>query len=117
MAKYKVTFEPAQVTVEVDPEEYPCGGEGEPGSLLDVALSNGVRIEHACGGQGACGTCHVIVLTGAENLSEADDDELDALDQVPGNTLDSRLACRAVVRGDVTVNIPNWNRNAVAETG
>ena len=115
MPKHKVTFLPAEVTVEVDPAECPFGRTGEPGSLLDVALNHGVAIEHACGGVGVCGTCHTVVKDGKENLSEPDEDELDVLDQVPGVTLDSRLACRAVVRGDVTVAIPEWNRNAVSE--
>ena len=117
MPRHKVTFLPAGVTVEVDPADYPFGREGEPGSLLDIALSVGVEIEHACCGVGACGTCHVIVNEGADSLSEPDEDELDALDEVPAGTLDSRLACRAVVGGDVTVTIPRWNRNAASEGG
>lgn len=117
MARYKVTFEPAGATVEVDPALYPYGRRGRPGSLLDIALAHGVHIEHACGGVGICATCHVIVTAGAENLSPASDDELDTVDSAPGNTTDSRLACMAVVRGDVTVTIPGWNRNAVSEHG
>ena len=35
----------------------------------------------------------------------------------PGLTLHSRLACQAVVKGDVTVEIPSWNRNYVSEGG
>ena len=41
MPTYKVTFEPAGKTVEVDPDQYPCGGQGHPGSLLDIALAHG----------------------------------------------------------------------------
>ena len=115
MAGYLVTFEPAGVTVEADPAAYPYASDGLPGSLLDIALGGGVHIEHACGGVGACGTCHVIVEQGADNLSEADEEELDCVEQAPGNTPASRLACRAVVCGDVTVRIPNWNRNLVGE--
>ncbi len=115
MSGYKVRFEPAGVTVEADEESYPYGRVGEPGSLLDIALTHGVEMDHACGGTGVCGTCHVIVTEGAENLSPADDDEMDVVDQVPGNTLNSRLACRAIVKGDVTISIPNWNRNVVSE--
>jgi len=107
MAKYKVTFLPANVTVEADPGEYPYGGHGQPGSLLDIALGKGVQINFACGGSGVCGTCHVIVEAGAENLSEATDDELDTVELQPGNTTQSRLACQAVVGGDVTVRIPD----------
>ena len=115
MPKYKVAFEPAGVTVEVDPAHYPYGRRGRPGSVLDVALSHGVHIEHACGGAGACGTCHVIVAAGADGLSEPDEDELDRVEQALGSTPDSRLACQAVVAGDVTVHIPERNRSAVSE--
>jgi 2Fe-2S ferredoxin len=106
MARCKVTFQPAGLIVEVDPANYPGGKHGLPGSVLDVALANGVAIEHACGGVGICGTCHVTITAGAENLSPASDDELDILDAVPAHTLHTRLACQAVVTGDVTVSIP-----------
>lgn len=115
MAKHKVTFDPAGVTVEVSDELYPYGSHGAAGSLLDIALTHGVQIECACGGQGVCGTCHVVVREGADHLSEAADAELDVLDEVPGSGLNSRLACRAVVRGDVTVIIPTRGRNLAAE--
>jgi len=117
MAVQKVTFLPAGVTVEYDPDAWEPTGHGEPGSLLDIALVGGVEIEHACGGVGVCGTCHVVVVDGMEGLSAADDDEMDHVDMVPDNALNSRLACRAVVGGDVTVEVPGWNRNAVAEGG
>jgi 2Fe-2S ferredoxin len=57
------------------------------------------------------------VKSGDENLSEPDEDELDRLDTAPGLTLHSRLGCQAVVKGDVTVEIPSWNRNYVSEGG
>ena len=116
MPAHTVTFQPMSVTVQADPDRYPYGSDGRPGSLLDIALAHGVDIQHACGGVGACATCHVIVVAGMDHLSEADDDELDDLDLAPGVTPDSRLACRAVVAGDVTVTVPQWNRNAVSES-
>ena len=115
MPSYKVTFKPAGVTVEVDPEKLPAGTHGRQGCLLDIAIANGVELEHACGGTGVCGTCHVIVEKGMENLSEADSDELDTISEAPGNSLNSRLACQAVLKGDVTVTIPAWGRNVVGE--
>jgi 2Fe-2S ferredoxin len=105
MPTHKVTILPNGATLEVDPAGAPFGRDGRPGSLLDIALAHGVEIEHSCGGHGACGACHVLVEAGAENLSEPEDDELDVLERVPGNALNSRLACRAVVRGDVTVTV------------
>ena len=116
MGIYKVRFEPAGVTVDADSDSYPYGAHGRAGSLLDIALAHGVQIEHACGGVGVCATCHVIVTEGGENLSEPDDEELDRVDYAPGSTPNSRLACQAVVKGDVTVTIPGWNRNLVSET-
>ena len=104
--KHKVTFLPKNVTVEVDDEQYPFGDHGKPGSILDIAIENGVTLEHNCGGNCACTTCHVIIRKGAENLSEMQEDEEDRLDQAPGLTPYSRLGCQAVVEGDVTVEIP-----------
>ena len=40
-----------------------------------------------------------------KNLSDPTEDELDTIEQQPGNAPNSRLACQAVVRGDVTVRI------------
>lgn len=103
---HKVTFLPAGVTVEVDPSEYPFGREGGPGSIMDVALGHGIDLEGVCGGAGVCGTCMVTVEAGMENLSEPGDDELDTIERQQDNNPNSRLACQAIVRGDVTVRLP-----------
>ncbi len=107
MPTHTIIFLPANVTVEVDPELYPYGTHGRPGSVLDIALSHGVEIPHSCGGTGACGTCHVLIESGLDDLPEADDGEMDVIDRVAGNDLNSRLACEAVVQADVTVRIPS----------
>ena len=113
----KVTFVNLDKTVEFEPGNLPYDEHGKPESILDVALHFGIQLEHACGGSCACTTCHVIVKSGDDNLSEADDDELDRLEMAPGLTLHSRLGCQAVVTGDVTLEIPSWNRNYVSEGG
>jgi 2Fe-2S ferredoxin len=113
----KVTFLPENKTVEFESGKLPYSDHGKPESLLDVALNNDIDLEHACGGSCACTTCHVIVKEGDENLSEAEDDELDRLDMAAGLTLHSRLGCQAVVKGNVTVEIPAWNRNYISEGG
>ena len=92
--------------------------EVEPGiSICNAALHAGIHIEHACEKACACTTCHVVVKDGEENLSEMEDDEADRLEQAADLTLHSRLGCQAVVSGDVTVEIPAWNRNYVSEGG
>jgi ferredoxin, 2Fe-2S len=113
----KVTFLPENRTVEFESGKLPYDEHGKPESILDVAINFDVHLEHACGGSCACTTCHVIVLEGEDNLSPADDDELDRLDMAAGLTLRSRLGCQAVVKGDVKVEIPGWNRNYISEGG
>jgi len=113
----KVTLLPENITVDYDPDAMPYSEHGKQGSILDICLNHGLHLEHACGGSCACTTCHVIVKQGDGNLSEMDDDEADRLDMAAGLTLHSRLGCQSVVKGDVVVEIPGWNRNYVSEGG
>ena len=115
--KYKITFLPMNVTVEVDPDKLPEKHDGLAGSILSIALEHGIEIDHACGGVCACSTCHVVVKQGSDSLSEALDEEEDQLENAPGLRSTSRLACQAVPDGsvDMVVEIPDWNRNLVQE--
>ncbi len=115
--KYKITFLPMNITVEVDPDKLPYEHDGLPGSILDVALGQGIAIDHACGGVCACSTCHVVVTKGSDTLNEATEEEEDQLEEAPGLKPTSRLACQSVPDGttDVVVEIPEWNRNLVKE--
>lgn len=106
MAVPRITFLPSGVSREFERGTLPYKEHGRPVSILDCALNFGVRIEHTCGGNCACTSCHVIIRKGEENLSPLDDFEADRLDLAQGVTLHSRLACQAVVRGDVVVEIP-----------
>lgn len=117
MATIKLTLLPENRTIEFDPAAMPFSEHGKRGSILDVCLNHGAHLEHACGGSCACTTCHVVVKSGEEHLTPMDDDEADRLDMAPGLTLHSRLGCQAVMSGDVTVEIPGWNRNYVSEGG
>jgi 2Fe-2S ferredoxin len=107
---YKITFvrkgeDP--MTVDYEPGVTPYHDHGREGSILDIALNHGIDLEHACGGNCACTTCHVIIKSGEENLSDMEDDEEDRLYLAEGLTLHSRLGCQAVACGDVTVEIPD----------
>ena len=104
-------------TVEFDEGGLPWTHHGKPGSLLDVAKSLGVPLEHACGGSCACTTCHVIVREGEAHLSQMQDDEADRLDTAWDLTPHSRLGCQAVVTGDVVCELPMYTRNLVQEGG
>lgn len=75
--------------------------EGE--TILQVAQRGGIGLAAVCGGAGTCGRCRVQVMTGA--LSRATDSERARIgpDQLAEGM---RLACRAVVLGDLKVNVP-----------
>jgi len=114
---FKITFMPMNTVVEAGPVDPEGHHEGLPGSVLDFAYRAGIDIDHACGGFAACSTCHIIVKEGLETCNEISDDEDEMLDEAPGLTLKSRLACQCVADGseDLVVEIPAWNRNMVKE--
>ncbi len=101
-----MTYLPANQTIEFDPAKLPYSGNGKPGSILDAALNFGVDLNHVCGGNAACTTCRVLIIEGQKNLSEQEDDELNALDMVADPPPNLRLGCQSLVLGDVTVEIP-----------
>ena len=93
----KITWLPANKTIEVDLDSMPYKEHGKPHSFLDVAKNCGIHLEHACGGNCACTTCHVVLKKGEEMLGEMDDDEADRLDMAADLTLHSRLGCQAAM--------------------
>ncbi len=93
----KVKFLPSGIEVDASPGE----------TLLDLALSAGVSIQHACGGFCACTTCQCEIEEGFENLQTADSDEIERLDALDDRTASSRLGCQAKVNGDVVVRVVN----------
>jgi len=119
--KYKIQFKgPRGDTqiVEVDPAKLPLGDTGQPGSILDIALANGIELDHACGGVVACSTCHVWIKKGLESCNEATEEELDQIERAPKNNSQSRLGCQCVPNGStslVEIEIPRWNRNLARE--
>ncbi|MBA4503496.1 ISC system 2Fe-2S type ferredoxin [Marinobacterium marinum] len=85
-------------------------------SICDLALANGIEIEHACEKSCACTTCHVIVREGYDSLNEADELEDDMLDKAWGLEPESRLSCQALVDDqDLVVEIPKYTINQVSE--
>jgi 2Fe-2S ferredoxin len=59
----------------------------------------------------------VIVREGLDSCNESSEGEDDQLDNAPGLTPQSRLACQCVPGGtqDLVVEVPNWNRNLARE--
>jgi 2Fe-2S ferredoxin len=91
--------------------------EGKAGeSVLDIALKNGIEIEHACEKSCACTTCHVIIREGFDSLEESDELEDDMLDKAWGLEPESRLGCQArIADEDLVVEIPKYSLNHAKE--
>ena len=91
--------------------------EAETGeTILDVALKNGIELEHACEKSCACVTCHCIVREGFDSLEESDELEDDMLDKAWGLEAESRLGCQAKLADeDLVVEIPKYTVNLASE--
>jgi 2Fe-2S ferredoxin len=92
-----VTFLPMNQTVVADIGD----------TILEVAISNDIPLQHACGGYCACTTCHIHVKAGMENLSSMEEEEEERIEAVDRLTTASRLGCQSKIQGDVTVEIMN----------
>ena len=107
--------------IKVFPHEELCpeGAEiqAESGqTLAEALLDNQIKIEHACELSCACTTCHVIVRSGFDGLSEASDEEEDMLDKAWGLEAESRLSCQVEIKElDLEVELPKYNINMVSE--
>lgn len=74
-------------------------------TILQAARQAGAPEGDTCGGECACSTCHVYVGAGLSLLSEADDDEEDALDKAFDVRENSRLGCQARIEKDGLVEV------------
>ena len=63
-------------------------------SLMEILKAHEYNVLATCGGMAMCGTCHVQVLEGMDNLAAHSDAELDMLDTLPDAEPNSRLACQ-----------------------
>lgn len=93
----RVTFSPLGTAADAKPNE----------TILDAARRADAPLGNSCGSVGICARCRVRVLSGAENLSPPTTIEIRVASQ-RGFASDERLACQAVVRGDVEVTTGYW---------
>jgi uncharacterized 2Fe-2S/4Fe-4S cluster protein (DUF4445 family) len=85
--------------VKITPQNvYTTADNGEV--LSEVLQRAGISLEAECGGQGTCGTCLMQVT---EGNCEWPGSELLSAEMVRDGYV---LSCRAEIRGDITVNIP-----------
>ena len=101
------------------PELCPDGAalEGATGeTILDIALRNGIEIEHACEKSCACTTCHRVVREGFDSLEPSDELEDDMLDKAWGLEQESRLSSQArLADEDLVVELPKYTINLASE--
>ena len=74
-------------------------------SVLSVALSGEMPLNHSCGGMGSCGTCRVTVKSSLQTLSPRTVVEQE-MAQERGFRVDERLACQLSAAPDMVVEIP-----------
>ncbi len=79
-------------------------------SLLAGAASASIELMHSCGGIGACTSCRVRIVSGGDDLSKIGRAEKEQLAE-SGILSTHRLACQALVYGDVTFERPRWRRS------
>jgi 2Fe-2S ferredoxin len=84
-----------------EPTEHPAGV-----TLLQAAVKGRVHLPHYCGGNCSCGSCRVLIVQGAGNLSKPQGREEMVLGA--GRIKNGeRLGCQARLAGPVTVRIPD----------
>lgn len=76
-------------------------------TLLDVARRAGAPLGNSCGGVGVCARCRVRVVSGRENLSPPTSIEI-RFGTARGFAEDERMACQAIVLGDVEITTTYW---------
>src|SRR5687768_6935269 len=82
-------------------------------SLLEVALTHEIELQHNCGGVCACSSCHVYIEKGAAHFEGATDQEEGFVDRAINPRLNSRLGCQCVLQpggGQVMVTIPDQSQ-------
>ena len=81
--------------------------EGEAGkSVLQIAIDNGIPMEHACGGNGFCTTCSCEVEDGQKMIDDGVVNPVNDREENMGiEGPERRLGCQTQVNGDITVKI------------
>jgi ferredoxin, 2Fe-2S len=78
---------------------------GDTETLFEALRRNDVPIASSCNGDGVCGRCRLRILEGAALLDPPGDlERRHAGAMAP----DERLACQALVRGDIVVSATYW---------
>jgi 2Fe-2S ferredoxin len=93
-----ITFKVKHLSADVQNLEVP---EGISLNLMEFLKAMDYPIAATCRGIAQCGTCHIVVLKGINQLAEANDREMDTLDLLPDSEYRSRLACQIRVTTEI----------------
>lgn len=74
--------------------------------IIKLIHGEGIDWMHACGMKGRCTTCKMIVLRGAEHLSDITGAEL-KYRQMGALNNNERLACQTRTSGDLVIRVPD----------
>lgn len=96
MNRYKVTFQPDDLIVEVL----------EGSTVMEAINEAGLEFDFPCGGRGLCGKCRVRILKGAGQPAAKERDFLDEKELENG----VRLACLTKVHNDISVELPSHRK-------
>lgn len=91
----KMRFEPFGREIEI----------GRATSVLEVALSGGIPLEHSCGGMGSCTTCRVLVESDPTKTSPRTELE-EEIAQGRGFKLNERLSCQLAPTNGLVIRVP-----------
>ena len=93
-----ISFKVKQLSADVQNLEVP---EGIGLNLMEFLKAMDYPIAATCRGIAQCGTCHVFVLNGINQLPDANEREMDTLDLLPDSDYRSRLACQIRVTTEI----------------
>jgi 2Fe-2S ferredoxin len=82
-----------------------CEFKGSP-SILEVAISHDVGLNHSCGGMGSCTTCRVFIKKGIEKVGQRNEVEKEHA-QMRGFVTNERLACQTLAVEGLIIEIPD----------
>ncbi len=89
----KVTFVPDKLTVEV--------AAGTP--VPDIVDDSGASLPFGCR-HGSCGTCRLVVVSGAEHVNPMTDAENELFATLTAVEKNERLGCQLIIAGDVALD-------------
>lgn len=68
--------------------------ENPSGNLMEILTEENFDVPAICGGMISCGTCHVQVLQGYDQLDPPEEDEAFLVESLENFTDQSRLSCQ-----------------------